>query len=74
MTYEIKKGVPIARHGNTQYPFADMDVGDCFDHPADDPRGQQRIASAAGRYVTRHGGGKFTTRRIGDVIRCWRIA
>lgn len=86
-TFEIKKGVPLpARQTGTTYPFAAMQVGDCFDVAA--PAGADAMVAGkidnrvrTGSYVFRQryqNSWKFTVRIIRDgescTIRCWRTA
>ncbi len=79
MTYEIKNNVPIpSRHG-LKYPFAEMDVGDSFTVPADDPAaavfksGSSRVASGAHAWGNGNGA-KFATRTNEDKsVTVWRV-
>ncbi len=58
-----------ALHRSFLYPFGKMDIGDCFDFPA---QLQKRIRSAAIMFAK--GKMKFATRKIDDKIYiCWRI-
>jgi hypothetical protein len=91
MVAEIKKGVvmpPLRMPDactNKKYPFADMDVGDCFDIPLMGEKVQRtcglidrttrnvgRAASITGKRLGR----KFSIRTIADegVVRVWRVA
>ena len=91
--YEIQKGVPIppSKGGSSntlggaprRYPFFEMEIGDCFDVPANthhtDVDGRDRtqavIIVAARQYKMRNDpGARFTTRRLDGLVRCWRIA
>lgn len=72
MTYEIKKGIPIPTSRPAKYPFAELEIGDCFDCPIDRPRTRINVSMAAKGFAKRHGV-KFATRKIGDVVRCWRV-
>ena len=72
---EIKKDIPAPdKREYNSYPFAKMDVGDCFDAPIEDT---VKIRPAATYWSKRHATGvKFTIRVIRDegVVRCWRLA
>lgn len=71
----IKKGIPVpstARRGRpAKYPFADMEIWDCYE--VTDPEQAKRAAKAAFRYGARHGK-KFSTRTTDEGLRIWRIA
>ena len=64
------------------YPFATMKVGEAFDAPDDmgldvrkASKRQRTIGCAACGFAKRQNFAvKFATRKIGDVIRCYRIA
>lgn len=63
------------------YPFAKMCVGDSFDVPVSHhPAGnmnllQISVTSGAKMWALRHGSdAKFTSRRVGSVLRVWRVA
>jgi hypothetical protein len=73
--YQIEAGVPVPapmRH-YTQYPFAEMKVGDSFMAPL---RLLKSISSASVNWRKRTScKAKFTARKISDKqCRCWRIA
>ncbi len=81
MNIKIEKNVPITESKSgfkkghkisTVYPFSDMDIGDSFVVPGG-KKEQSHVCSAANRWSRRHSG-KFTTRREGETVRCWRIA
>lgn len=73
MTYAIRKGVPVpaARSYRTQYPFADMEVGDSFVVPEDK---LESVRRAGYGYTSRHRG--IYRVRLGQdgLWACWRLA
>lgn len=66
---DIEKGVPLPRT-RASYPFSEMAVGDSFLLPADE---SVRVRNAACAHTKVHGA-KFTTLKVGDGVRCWRVA
>lgn len=78
----IKRGIPIPdSHASAIYPFAAMQVGDCFDASRDKGRNakgkdlrQLSIAAASANWAKRNSpGAKFTVRIIDETtVRCWR--
>lgn len=88
MAFEVnKEKIPLPTIDNrgrpSEYPFAQMEVGDSFDAPRDmgnnasgtDKR-QNAIGNSARGYAKRHNPtAKFTARLIDEnTVRCWRIA
>lgn len=71
----IQKGIPApesTRRGRpAKYPFAKMEIGDCYEVEGLDQG--KRAAKAAFRYGARHGM-KFSTRTTDEGLRIWRIA
>lgn len=67
---KIRKNIPMPAH-RMKYPFADMQVGDSFEIPAN------KIKSAAvcgGNYARTRGGMiKFSVRRVDGKHFIWRI-
>lgn len=88
--YQIKRGIPVPKPRgkgggggyNSLYPFADMEIGDCFDAPRDlgmrGPRDTRQcsIKTAARAWSERHAQHTlFQTSLIdSERVRCWRIA
>lgn len=79
--FEIIKNVPMpVKYGSETYPFQDMEIGDCFEVPIVAGRNkhgyiqEQVKLSQAGIYWGKKLGFKFSTRKVGDVIRIWRTA
>ncbi|MBK9496684.1 MAG: hypothetical protein IPO08_19720 [Xanthomonadales bacterium] len=81
----IKRGIPVptVRSTLTIYPFAEMQVGDCFDAPRDKGRNahgkdmrQLSVAAAAASWAKRNkAAAKFSARLLDEHnVRCWRIA
>ena len=66
----IDRDVPLPepRSNRTIYPFRQMEVGDSFSLPY-----HTRIANAAFAFG-KINGLKFTTAKVGDMIRVWRVA
>lgn len=83
--FEIKKGIALPKRAEARvakYPFAKMEVGDCFDVPRDkglNKHGrdltQNSLGGAARSFAALHNStAKFATRQIDEkTIRCWRI-
>lgn len=67
--------VPECRLGRRpKYPFANMEVGDCFYVPARDIRSANVLASSARQWAHRNGKDwKFATRVVGDMVGIWRV-
>lgn len=66
---EIRKNVPMPRHGKTKYPWHAMEVGDSFAFPA----GTESKAAYAAAYSASRDGKKFITRKQNDgTYACWR--
>jgi len=69
---KIEKGVPVpmagSRHG---WPFDKMEVGESFTVPH---LLRSQAGQAAGQWKRRHPGFDYTTRRVGELVRIWRIA
>ena len=64
---KIEKGIQIPSHGNTLYPFSEMQVGDSF---ACKKANVRSIASLQAKKL----GMKFTVRKQPEGYRVWRIA
>lgn len=85
-TFVITKGLPIPPRtkrgpGTSRYPFAQMEVGDCFDVPVPPTEPQKKVTTRLSSSVTqRHKRApeRFTIRTIrgpsGVLLRCWRTA
>jgi len=80
--YEVKKGIPITKSEFSSkrippYPFASMEVGDCFDVPIEEQEKKQRydLSARASMYSRRYPAYAFTTRKLAaeNVIRVWRV-
>lgn len=74
--YEIEKNVPLlekAAGRKAKYPLASMEVGDSFVVPLKYPKQRSPVHSVASIFGKKHGR-KFTTRRIDNGVRVWRIA
>jgi hypothetical protein len=73
VTYQIEKGIPISPQ--THAPKVDFPLDDLerFDSFAVEISLADRVRSAI-VYNTRKTKKVFTTRKIGDLIRVWRIA
>jgi len=72
-TFVIEKGLtmPEGRSSKeSQYPFAQMEVGDSFALSDKDARN----ASSASAQWGRRRGKKFSVRKIGNTYRCWRLS
>lgn len=82
---EIKRGIPIPSPCNARYPFALLDIGECFDAPLcgeyytvgghEIDRTTSRLCRAASNFKRRHQR-EFTVRTLkaDGVVRCWRVA
>lgn len=64
----IEHNIPMPQP-HKKYPFGEMGVGDSFTRPLED-RG--RVGTAAYKREQRTGE-KYSIRRQGDIIRCWRV-
>lgn len=73
MEIKIEKNIPIPNRERhvSKYPFGKMKVGDSFFLLATDTNAN-KIRSAAAWYAVRNGF-KFTVRKEGEGVRCWRI-
>ena len=71
--YAIERGVPVpAQWGRSNsYPFSRMEVGDSFYVAAALEAENVRMASR--KHGERHGQ-RYTTRKVANGHRCWRIA
>ncbi|MGE5650927.1 MAG: hypothetical protein ACM34A_12090 [Bacillota bacterium] len=72
MSYEIEKGIPVAKSGagrRSKYPFAEMKVGDSI-LVRDCPVNAQKAAYAQSKRL----GVVFRTRTVNKGVRIWRIA
>jgi hypothetical protein len=70
MTIKIEKDIPVPSHGNSKWPFKDMEIGDSF---AVNESERSPLAGAAYDYGKRNNM-KFLTRKVpGAQVRCWRI-
>lgn len=72
--YRIESNVPVpSNSGNrgrpSKYPFGEMAVGDSF---AANLEEKDKIQCAASMYGRRKGM-KFSTHKVGNSVRCWRI-
>ena len=75
LPYPIQSGVAmpgIRRQSRTAYPFDQMQPGDSF--PLPDEPSRNRASAAASDYTKKNPGQIFTTRRVADGYRLWRIA
>ena len=67
----LSKKIPVPRHGNTKYPFAEMEIGESF--KVETGKGQQ-CRNAANFFVKNiRSEWKFTVRQVGNIERCFRI-
>lgn len=86
--FVIKKGIPAPARRNkggpgrkALYPFAEMDVGDCFDAPRDmgsngprDKRANSINTAARDWSIRNNPMAVFQTCLVNDAfVRCWRI-
>lgn len=56
MSFVIEKGVKMPEsRGSTRYPFREMEIGDSFFVPTDEPSDIVRIRSAASHMKRQHG-------------------
>ena len=72
--YEIKKGIPII--SKRRFPWANMEVGDCFDIPLTERKNPvSSVFSSFTVYKKTHPDMKITSRTIKEenLIRTWRI-
>ena len=72
MTYQITKGLPIPKISAGRpaiYPFAALEVGDSFSAGNEEAGKVRRAASA----FSRNHKVRFTVRKEGEGVRCWRI-
>lgn len=70
--------MPTSFRGESQYPFADMEIGDSIFFPANTREEKTsirgKLSGAASNYASKQGGTvKFTTRTLTTGVRCWRI-
>ena len=84
--FKIDKNIPLPPHkragGKTpkgKYPFRKMQIGDSFLYPEPENNRAERLRIGALIINSARSSGiatkkmKFTTRRVKDGIRCWRI-
>jgi hypothetical protein len=74
MSFEIQKGLPVptTRKTGRSYPFAQMAVGDSFLVP--DAKRSCPIGTNAINFTKKHQPTwKFTTRKLPEGVRVWRI-
>ena len=72
MNYEILTDIPIPKnHGNSKYPFHDMEVGNSF---AISSENTHKAVNASAAFARKHGG-KFAVKKAddGSGVFCWRI-
>lgn len=73
-TYEIHETMKITNRAiptRTQYPFEDLEIGQCLELAVDD---SDALRSAAWDWARRHGR-KFSVRKISDgLYGVWRIS
>lgn len=67
---KVEKGIPIPSRGNTKYPFSQMDKHDSFTVPLD----KHKAVCQSIRWQHIKTDRVYTTRKMGDVVRVWRIA
>jgi hypothetical protein len=68
---KIDKHIPAPEvHGNTLYPWNEMEVGDSFFAPGK----SRRTFNGAMRRRMQHGTAKFIVREIDGGARVWRVA
>jgi hypothetical protein len=70
----IEHDVPIPHKGGgriTKYPFRTMKRGDSFTVPVTEGTRLRAALYAWAKVNNKHN--MFTTRKQGDVVRCWRI-
>ncbi len=77
MEFKIEKGIPIplnwrGRVGSNMYPYMLMEVGDSFFIPSVD--GKKVHISGAYKVWAKKSGFRFSSRRVDNGIRVWRIA
>jgi hypothetical protein len=67
--------VPNAHRGRRpKYPFARMQVGDCFYVPLKEVKSANVLASSARQWAKRNNSDrKFVTRVVGDIVGIWRV-
>jgi hypothetical protein len=67
--------VPASRSGRrAKYPFADMEVGDCFYVPASEAKSPNVLAAAARQWAKRNGKSwKFAARETAGMVGIWRV-
>lgn len=65
---QIDKNVPVPKHNgkHSEYPFDSMEVGDSFSVA-------WILAASVRNCYSRYKPKKFSTRKMGDNIRVWRI-
>ncbi len=70
-SYEIEKNVPVPEQGGrSQYPFADMQVGDSFFAEGKKPEQLQNAAT----HWRKKKGWKFAARKESNGARIWRVS
>lgn len=71
---EIQKNIPVPKkaltHGNTKYPFNEMEVGDSFLIAGSKQNCHSATAGANFRYPTK----RFKVLKTDEGYRCWRMA
>lgn len=67
--------VPQARSGRrSKYPFAQMEVGECFYVPAKEVKSPNVLAASARQWARRNGRcWKFVARQVDDMVGIWRV-
>lgn len=73
MVIEIQKNVPMPRiglvHGNTKYPFIEMEVGDSIQMNGSRQNCYSAVAGANFRYPPK----RFKLLNTEEGYRCWRV-
>jgi hypothetical protein len=72
---QIEKAIPIpvfAREYVSEYPFAEMGVGDSFLVESDQRSDHRRVRSRS-QYYARLNNVRFVTRRVNGGLRVWRV-
>lgn len=67
--------VPQTRSGRRpKYPFAQMNVGECFYVPTTEVKSPYVLSASARQWARRNGRPwKFVARQVGDMIGIWRV-